>query len=500
MLLIFCNVYSQSILDTTITIKIRNLTLENTLKEIEEDINRNFSYNPDLISIKRTIKQEYNNNVLKDILHDLIKDSTLAFKEIDKQIVIHKKNKIQNFNTYTSTESLDSIIVIKGNVYDAITGESLPFANLGIKDKSYGTISNENGKFKLKIPASCIDENIIVSYMGYRNAVILIKDLSLFDNSIYIEKDILKIQEAIIRLHNPTNLISKALEGFSKNYFYNPYEITGFYREYVNKKNSLMSISEAVIEIYKSPYGGFYSDQIKVLKSRQNVFYQSEDTIAFKLKGGLNSSLYLDIIKNPHYFLKEEYFNLFQYEMDNIVMFNGNASYVIKFIPKYYLEENSFEGKIYINSNDMAILAIKTNITKEALEKIGSSLVIKEARKTKVYPESVAYSINYRKIGNRYFLNQVRGELEFKVKQRNKLFGTNYKTVFELATNYIDTVGVKRFKHKDIISTNGIFIDEKYRYDSDFWGNYNYIIPNETLEDALIRINKNLDALKEEKN
>ena len=159
---------------------------------------------------------------------------------------------------------------------------------------------------------------------------------------------------------------------------------------------------------------------------------------------------------------------------------------------------NSYEGKIYLNSVDLAVLAVEISISREALDKIGRSLVVKNARRMQANPESVNYHVNYRKIGDKYFLNMVRGELTFRVKRKRKLFSTNYKTVFELATHNVDTVDIERFERSEVIKLKGIFIDENYQYDNDFWGDYNYIIPNQSLEEALIRIQKKMDSIKNE--
>jgi len=499
MLFIFTNVRAQtSILDTTITIKIKNEPLERVLQKIGEQVNYNFSYNPDLVSTKSEIKRDFNNVELKSILKSIINDSTLTYAELDKQIIIYKKNTIQSLNAIHTNGFVDSIITLNGQVIDAISRENLSFANIAIKGRTYGTITNENGRFKLKIPVSLIQENLTVSYIGYKNAVIPIKDLSFYNNSIFLEQDILKIQEAVIRIQDAKKLLSQAIDKFEENYYNKPYEITAFYREYVNKKSELMSITEAIIDVYKSPYEGIYSDQVKLLKSRKNLFYNADDTLAFKLKGGLNSSLYLDLIKNPQHFLMEEYFMSFSYSLKKMVMFNNEVAYVIAFKPKYYLEDNTLEGEIYLNSKDLSILLVNVRVTNDALDQMGNNLVVKRTRRTIVKPEKVQYQIAYRKIGDKYFLNMVRGELEFSVRKKRQLFSTNYTTVFEFAANKIDTVEIERFDRKEVLRTHNIFIDENYKYDSRFWGTYNYVIPNETLEDALIRIQRKLDAIKQE--
>ena len=89
-------------------------------------------------------------------------------------------------------------------------------------------------------------------------------------------------------------------------------------------------------------------------------------------------------------------------------------------------------------------------------------------------------------------MNLARGELMFKVKYKRNLFATDFKTVFEFAVNDIDTTEIKRLGRVETINAYDVFIDENFEYDNKFWNDYNYISPNETIEEALMRIEKKL--------
>ena len=82
--------------------------------------------------------------------------------------------------------------------------------------------------------------------------------------------------------------------------------------------------------------------------------------------------------------------------------------------------------------------------------------------------------------------------------EENPCVSTNFKTVFEFASNDIDTSEVTRFNRNETISPYKVFIDEDHKYDKKFWGEYNYISPNESLEEALVRIQHKLKKLKKE--
>lgn len=485
---------TKSVLDSIISFKSRNINLYEGLNQISDVINYEFSYNADLIASESKIKVNYDNISVYNLLSELINDSTLTFHVTDKQIIILKKNTFQNLNPIKNEFKIENTFQIYGSVYDRRTKEPLAFANIALLGKSIGSVSNEQGMFNLKIKDANFKDTLVISYIGYKNTYVPVNQLSLYNNNIYLEENLVKIQEVIIRINDPVAILKESLEKIKDNYYTDPYHITSFYRERVTKQNELASISEAVIEVYKSPYWGLFSDQMRVVKSRKNEYYNTNDSVSLKLKGGLYASLYLDAIKNPPNFLKLEQLN-YKYSISEIVNFDDNTAYVIDFKPKEHLNEQTFEGKIYINTDNLAIVAIDYNITSEAIKKVGKQLVVKKRIGTKVRPIAVKYRINYRNINGKYFMNLTRGELEFKINYRRKLFSKDFKTIFEFASNNIDTVNVERFDRIETISTHKVFIDEDFQYDHQFWGDYNYISPDETIEEALVRIQKKLEEL-----
>ena len=495
---IFSSYSQNSVLNQRITFKTKNQSLYNVLNEISSQIGYEFSYNADLIQSSKKVKIDVDTLEIHKLLDQILNDSCLNYVVIDKQIVIHKKNTIGKLYSIKPYTTEDTIININGKIIDRETKECLPFASISISGRSIGTITNEDGIFTFKIPTKYKDENLVCTYIGYKNSTIPIAELSIHNNVIYMEQDFLSIQEVIIRSDNPETLIKSAMDNAKNNYYTKPFLLTAFYREFVIKNNKHVSILEAVLNVYKSPYEGYYSDQIKLIKSRKEINYAENDTFLLKLKGGLYASLYLDIIKNPTYFLLEKYFNLYTYSMVDIVKFDNSTAYVIEFKPKYYLEDKSFTGKLYIDTENLAIKSAQFFIDAEAIKSLTQELVLKKSMKTIVKPVSASYWVNYRQINDTYFLNLVRGELEFKVKKRKQLFSTNFKTIFEFAVNDIDTLDTDRFNRHDVLETNQIFTDKNFEYDHSFWGEYNYIIPDETLQDALIRISKQMKKLEEQ--
>ncbi|MDY6799782.1 MAG: carboxypeptidase-like regulatory domain-containing protein [Bacteroidota bacterium] len=485
------------VFETPITYKTQEIELYDALNELSEIIGFEFSYNADLIPANKTIKANFKNEKLQVILNNLLNDTTLNYRIVEKQIVIYKKNTLNALASHhPNLKDSTYQFTIKGKVIDQASEEPLAYANISILGKSIGTVTNNDGAFVFKIPARFLQLNLAVSFVGYKNAIIPISELSPDDNVIYLKRANINLQEVVIRYVEPKTLIREAVEKIPENYSTQDNIYTVFYREIIQRNDDYAAVSEAVLNVFKSPYNNYHKDHIRLLKSRKNIDYSIMDTIFFKLKGGLHASLYLDIIKNSISFIDKDKLGLYEYTMTDIVNFDNSTVFQIEFSPRYYLKNESFRGKIFIDTETSAIKAAEFEIEPSAVSKMSKELVVKRNWRVKVKPMSAKYKVSYRSLNNVLHLNMVRGELDFKVKNRKRLFADDYKTIFEFAVNNIDTTNIDNFKRNEMINTEQIFIDQDNEYDADFWGEYNFIKPNEPLEEALVRIAKNLKTLK----
>jgi hypothetical protein len=101
------------------------------------------------------------------------------------------------------------------------------------------------------------------------------------------------------------------------------------------------------------------------------------------------------------------------------------------------------------------------------------------------WPVSVKYSVSYRKIDGRYFLSHVRGDLEFSSKQKKKLFHTQFKVFFELAITEVNLNNVTRFDREELAPIHSIFSKTITNYDPSFWGDQDFLKPEDNLLQAL---------------
>ena len=74
--------------------------------------------------------------------------------------------------------------LFSGLILDSSDETPLPFCNVYVENTSVGTISNNEGKFRIAIPLKT-SQNLCVSFIGYKTKKIPIANLKNNDNIIY---------------------------------------------------------------------------------------------------------------------------------------------------------------------------------------------------------------------------------------------------------------------------------------------------------------------------
>jgi hypothetical protein len=433
----------------------------------------------------------FTNTRLSVVLKNILKNDSLVFSVIDRYIIISHAERHTALSSDSST--VEKTRYITGKIIDNETSEPLPFATIALKNKGKGTVTNNNGNFGMKITTDQYNDTLSFSYLGYLGREIPVKKAFGNNLTISMKKEFISIPEIIIRNQNPLEIVLKTVKAISHNYGDTPVLMTGFYREGVLKKSELQTYSEAILQIYKSAYSGtLYADQIKVFKSRKIENTNRSDTLAIRLKAGLSTCLDLDGAKNIFDFLNRESMSDYSYRMTDIVTYDDESAYAIEFEQHENVELPLFKGTIYINTVDYGILNAEFEINPKMISKMKDSFISTSTHGFDTWPVSVKYSVSYRKMNNRYFLNHVRGDLIFSSNQKKKLFHTQFKVFFELAITEMQLNNVTRFDREELAPVHSIFSETIKSYDPLFWGNQDFLRPEDNLLRALRNMNVKL--------
>ncbi len=482
-----CRVSAQ-LPEIPVTLDVSNKPVQDILDDISRQAGYYFTYNADLFPAKNRQSFRVKDLPVGMALDSLLKDTTLHYTLIDKNIVIYRKNKVK-----IPPAGQDSAMPlrVKGLVTDAVSGKPLPFATIAIYGTNKGTISNESGEFTLNIPDNTTDPVLVVSFIGYRNQYRPVTLPAASGLNISLLKDVVSLQEVIIRYQDPAALLDEALKRIPQNYLNDYSLMNAYYRENVQRNHKFLLFSEAVLDILKGPYNiPAADDKVKIVKGRKFVNTGEEDTIAMKIKSGIRSALELDIIKSMPYFLTPDSRNLFDFEFSDIVSYKNRLVYVIGFRQKPQVREALFTGHLYLDMENLAILAADFQVDPRYIGLETNTFVIRKSPHLKIRPLTATYHAEYRRSGERYHLSQVRGEVRFKMRKRKKWIASLYTLNIEMAITDVQPGTKQRFRSNETLNTGVILSDQDFSSDPAFWGDYNTIEPEASLAEVLRKMGK----------
>jgi len=381
-----------------------------------------------------------------------------------------------------------------GKVIDNTTRKPVVFANVYLIGSSLGTVTNAEGEFILKVPVTELSRKLGISNLGYKNLAIALSDMKDKENIIRLEIAATPLEEVVIRNNDPEELLKMAYRRINENYNTDPEMEVGFYRETVKQNRNYVAVAEAVLDVYKSSYNSMLDfDRVKIFKGRKSEDVKKMDTLMFKLQGGPKTSFLLDVVKNPGEILSEDYLKNYDFKYAGFAAIDGRDNYVIEFDQKDGLDMPLYKGTIFLDTKNMAFARMDFSFSDEALLIAASELVRKKPMDLKIDVLGANYLINYRMLDNKWYLNHVRSELIFKCNWKKKRYNATYTTALEMVVTDRTKENISKAKYKEQVKMSDIFSDQVNSYrDENFWGEYNYIKPDESIESVIKKLNRKL--------
>ncbi|WP_116770834.1 carboxypeptidase-like regulatory domain-containing protein [Maribacter litoralis] len=382
-----------------------------------------------------------------------------------------------------------------GEVLDADSKKALVFATLTVDNTNVTTITNSEGQFSLKVPNEYKENSLTIAFLGYKTKQINIAELQLEKNKIFMEEFVMALSEAQVDApNNAEALVKETLDKKGSNYLNENAVMTAFYRETIKKRRTNVSLSEAVVNVYKASYTSNKSDALELYKARKSTDYNKLDTVALKLQGGPFNTLFVDMVKYPKYIFTAETLNYYDFSFDTSTRVNDQLIYVVDFKQKPEIIDPLYKGKLYIDAENKILTSAiySLNITDKHLA--SQMFVRKKPKNAEVWPTEVSYRVDYREKNGKWYYGYSNVLLEFKVNWDKKLFNSVYSMSCEMAvTDWEQNLSNSIPRTKDRMKSSIILSDEAIGFaDPDFWGEYNIIEPEKSIESAIKKIQRQL--------
>lgn len=338
---------------------------------------------------------------------------------------------------------------------------------------------------------------VLVSYLGYKNKTVNLSEFKSERTRIALEILVITLNDISVFPKDPELLIRAVMNKRAENYFNEPTLMSAFYRETIKKRKTYVSLSEAVVEIHKQPYMSGRVDAAQLFKARKSTDYSKIDTLTFKLQGGPYTTLYLDIMKNPEMIFTEDMIGNYEFSIENITKIGDRLIYVLGFKQRPHITEPLYFGKLYIDTESLAITSATFNLNVENKMLASDMFIKKKPAGAKVYPTVASYHIDYREKDGKWYYSYSRGQISFKVDWNRRLFNTVYESTIEMAVTNWERTAEKTPKLAERMKPTVVMSDEISGFaDREFWGEYNVIEPEKPIESAIRKIQKKLDKTK----
>lgn len=389
----------------------------------------------------------------------------------------------------------EDYVEYRGKIVESNSEKPLALASIGIEGSNVSTVSNTEGSFLLKVPNSMLSGNVVVSFLGYESRTIPIQELNRNTNKIRLKISFTQLSG--VNLNAPKDaeaLVRQVLLKRGENYIGDNTVMTAFYRETIKKRRKNVSLSEAVVNIYKAPYYSTKNDAMKLFRARKSTDYSKLDTVALKLQGGPFNALYVDIMKYPQFIFVEGTVDEYEFKFDRSTYINDRLVYIIDFNQLPTIRNPLYKGKLYIDVENKTLTSAvyALNITNKELA--SRLFVRKKPAKVDVWPTEVAYRVDYREKGGKWYYSYSNVLMEFKVDWKGKLFNSVYSMAAEMAvTDWKKNPSGEFPKNKEKIKRSIILSDENIGFtDPNFWGEFNIIEPEKSIESAIKKIQRQL--------
>lgn len=289
-----------------------------------------------------------------------------------------------------SQESGKVVETVKGKVINSASNEPVSYTNIGLEGTFFGTASNAEGDFELKIPAEMVGKNIFFSAVGFVGKKFPVKDLFEREfNVVKIEPQSYDIKDVDVQAQSRVleRILTLANENIPYNYIAGPYNFTAKYERTTSAENITSTIQNADVLIYD--HSG-YSDPSK-LNAYRNLNYsitKPNSNEAYRFSDGttnIDELLELDWMRTASSVLNPKLLDGFHLTLESEPVINGKNCWVIAFGQEtpslsgsgdFYATK--FEGKITIAKDDYSVLELSGHIESPKNNPQGKSLAVKQ--------------------------------------------------------------------------------------------------------------------------
>jgi len=282
--------------------------------------------------------------------------------------------------------------LLNGQVLDDSTGLPLAYVRLSLRQAQSGTLTNEEGQFRLLLTNNQAD-TLEVFVLGYVPKVLPVSELGRNALELRLKPRPLELETVTILSETPHGLLRRAMERIPDNYPDGNWMWEGFYREIeiwdflqlegrgteINPQRTI-TLGEASIDVFMPSYDQRGDPEVRLRKGR---IIRPEDMVkdsldeevlsmveAFEEPGGPPTQAAFDVARDGDAFpfLKKRGDKWYDYDLRGVIEYQGRPAYRIDFAqrPEEESDKSLLDGTIYLDTASLAFVSIRYHLSESA--------------------------------------------------------------------------------------------------------------------------------------
>lgn len=184
----------QNLESISVDIELHNQDIKTLFKTIENRTGLLFAYQPQIIKDFPKVTTPKGRRTVSDILNTVFQGSNLVYKQVDKNVVIYKKETPKTAVTQVKTENDEEVsFMLNGKILDE-NGQPLPGVTILLVGGNKQGISDFDGQFFIELPSG--KHVLRVSYLGYKTQDVTVENKTSI--TIKMQPDLAKLDEIVV--------------------------------------------------------------------------------------------------------------------------------------------------------------------------------------------------------------------------------------------------------------------------------------------------------------
>ena len=245
---------------------------------------------------------------------------------------------------------------ISGIIKDKETKLPIESVSISVENSSIGTISNEEGKFRVTLPTP--NSRIFFSHVYY-NPISIVASNDSEEVEVFLDVQIFELEEVVVNKLPGKVLLKMALDT-SKAKLEKSLLLNTYYREFINVDGKFTSFADGLVDYYVKRKSGASDLQVK----QSRVFDLKDESANERQKAILSVNLnnIQDAIEHGYNFkgianiLKNEEYEFYAQTKK---MADGSSIDIVSIEPKEGVEEEMmYKGSVVFDSKTKLILDV----------------------------------------------------------------------------------------------------------------------------------------------